>query len=98
MKTFNRRYLNITSYCRYGKPYRKNTCIWSNVPELNLKVCAGQTRCANKLNLGYHPVTAQSGSTARAEGSGSGRSVYPIPSRLVAHLFRRAVEHVDNDA
>ena len=90
-----KKYLNVCSYCRYGKPYRTNTCIWSSVPGLGLKVCAGVTRCADKRSLGYHPVTAQSGSTARSEGSGGGRNVYPIPSRLVSHLFRRAVEHAD---
>ena len=88
------RLLNVCSYCRYGKPYRKNTCIWSDV-NLDLKTCSGKTLCANKAALGYHPVTAQSGSTARSLGSGGGRNVYPIPSKLVAHLFARAIEHAD---
>ena len=91
-------YLNIVSYCRYGKPYRKNTCIWTPVVGLDLKVCAGETRCTAKRELGFHPVTAQSGGTARALGSGGGRNVYPIPSALVRHLFRKAVEQVDNDS
>ena len=94
MKRYQR-FLGVCSYCKYGKPYRKNTCIWSDVANLDLEVCSGETACANKVALGYHPVTAQSGSTARSEGSGGGRNVYPIPSKLVTHLFARAIEHAD---
>ena len=83
--------LNVCSYCRYGKPYRKNTCIWSNVANLDLKTCSGANLCKSKAILGYHPVTAQSGGTARAVGSGGGRNVYPIPPRLVPHAFARAI-------
>ena len=93
-----KKHLNIVSYCRYGKPYRKNTCIWTPVARLGLKVCAGETRCKAKTVLGFHPVTAQSGGTARALGSGGGRNVYPIPSALVRHLFRKAVEQVDGES
>ncbi len=95
MESLNSKYLNVCSYCRYGTAYHKNTCIWSNVVGLDLKVCAGATRCPNKRDLGFHPVTAQSGASARAQGSGGGRNVYPIPAPLVRHLFRKALEHAD---
>ena len=53
IQSFNERYLNLTSYCRYGKPYRKNTCIWTDVPGLDLKVCAGAARCAQSPEIKF---------------------------------------------
>ena len=45
-----------------------------------------RTPCENKGLLGYHPVTAQSGLSGRAVGSGSAVAVYPIPEKLVKSL------------
>lgn len=86
-----KKYLHICSYCKYGTPYRKNTCIWTNVNGVELKACSGDTTCKAKETLGFHPVTAQSGGFARAEGSRGGRNVYPISAALVRQLFRPAV-------
>ena len=88
--------LNTCCYCKYGRPFKKPTNIWSNVPELNLKMCNSATPCAAKSALGHHPVTAQSGpsSDGKTRGSGNGRNVYPIPGRLVAELFRKGLVHV----
>ena len=94
------RYKNAGSYCRYGTPFRKNTHIWSNVPDLELKVFNIETPCLAKLQHGRHLVTAQSGPPpdGRIAVSGYARNVYPIPKRLVCDLFRRGIEHVARKA
>lgn len=92
METFNNKFLNTCSYCRYSsKGFRKDTHIWSNVPGLNLKTCNRETPCPLKKALSFHPFTAQSGSTSRSQGSGPGKNVYGIPKRLVATLFATAL-------
>ncbi len=35
---------SFVDYCAYGKPYRKRTIFWSNVP-LELKLCSGSGSC-----------------------------------------------------
>jgi hypothetical protein len=92
-----RPYLNTTSYCKWGKPFRKDTDIWTNVPGLELPVCRQGTYCATKAALGHHPVTAQSGHSGSgsqrfAEGSGAGENVYPLPSRLTRSIVRAALQ------
>ena len=89
-----KRYINTCSYCRYGTKYRKSSNIWSDVPDLHLKVCKGETQCEEKRRYGIHRVSAQKGpSGGIAVGSVSGRNVYGIPPRLVCHLFRRGLAH-----
>ncbi len=84
---------NVVTYCKYGKPFKKPTNIWSNVQDLRLRACTSQTPCNAKNTLGRHLVSAQSGPTSNGTpGSGTGENVYPIPSRLVKQLFRRAIE------
>lgn len=87
MQKFNDRYLNITSYCHYGTPYQKNTCIWSDV-KTELPKCEKGTYCAIKEQHGVHLQTAQSGPTANVPGSGSGENVYPLPRGLVRRLVK----------
>ena len=84
--------LHTTSYCKWGKPYRKDTDIWTNVPDLDLPVCRRGSYCAEKEALGRHSVTAQSGPSASSEGSGSGVNVYPLPSKLTSHIFKTALK------
>jgi len=33
------KYMNVTSYCKFGAQFRKRTVFWSNVPDLNLPIC-----------------------------------------------------------
>ena len=87
------RYMNTTSYCKWGFGYKKQTAIWSNIPGLQLPVCDSQTPCAIKRKHGRHLMTAQSGdSSDGTPGSGSGEAVYGLPPRLVRYLFTRGLE------
>jgi hypothetical protein len=85
-------YLHTTSYCRWGKPFRKDTDIWTNVAQVRLPLCRKGNYCAHKGTFGYHGSTAQAGGDDRTEGSGRGENVYPIPGRLTTHLLRTALE------
>lgn len=89
MQKFNR-FLHITDYCKFGKPFRKSTCIWTDVPGLDLPRCEKGSYCPTKASTGHHAVTAQSGPTANQPGSGKGENVYPLPKGLTARLVREA--------
>jgi hypothetical protein len=98
MKGLNESRLHTTSYCKWGKPFRKDTDIWTNVPDPKLPVCRQGSYCKQKELLGRHGVTAQAGPSASSVGSGSGENVYPLPSKLVAHLFSTALASLETHA
>ena len=87
------KYINTTCYCKFRKPYKKPTNIWSNVEDLDLPMCDSQTPCPHKAKFGHHSHTAQSGDTSNGKsiGSGGGRNVYPIPSALVRHVYSKGL-------
>ena len=93
-------YLHTTSYCKWGKPYRKDTDIWTNVQDLVLPICRQGSYCAHKKEHGVHRATAQilpssSSGPDGPVGSGSGENVYPLPPRLTAHVFKTALKSLD---
>lgn len=89
------KYRNTTTYCKWGKPFKKPTDIWSNVKGLNLPQCTSETPCPHKARYGHHAMTAQSGSTSSGvPGSGGGKNVYPLPSRLVCHIYNKGLEQL----
>jgi hypothetical protein len=84
-------YLQYVSYCRYGEPVRKDTCIWTNAPVSKLRICRKWTLCATKQLHGHHLQTAQAGPTSKAPGSGPAKNVYHIPSPLLRDLLGPSV-------
>jgi hypothetical protein len=92
-------YLHICSYCHYGKRFRKNTCLWTNVNDVALKECSMKTPCeAYRLNK-KHAATAQCGpSKDGTKGSGSAEAAYPIPAPLVHQLFDAAIAEWEEEA
>ena len=82
-------YRQQVSYCHYGTPYRKNTCIWTILPDLQMLSCRAATPCSNRKVLGYHPRTAQSGPSGSTPGSGVREKVYAIPEKLLQHMFQQ---------
>lgn len=88
MRKLNDRYLNMTSYCKFGLDYRKNTCIWCDF-DTDLPKCEKGSYCATRNKLGKHLQSAQAGpTTGGTPGSGSGENVYPLPRKLVRLLVR----------
>jgi hypothetical protein len=80
------------TYCMYGTSYRKSTHIWTNaVLRQPLRRCTSTTPCNYTQTTGRHPVTAQSGPSANAKGSGSAVAVYPIPPGLIKALTQDLV-------
>jgi len=90
------KYLNKTTYCKYGTPYKKPTNIWSNIENLKLPVCNSQSPCKSKLLLGHHTATAQAGPSGNLKGRGGSENVYHLPPYLVRYLFRRGIEQAQN--
>jgi hypothetical protein len=90
-------FLNLCTYCKYGTPYRKATHIWTNATlRRPLQVCDSLTPCDLKRIYGVHPVTAQSGPSRSAIGSGGAIAVYPVPSSLVQELLQQPLSEVEN--
>jgi hypothetical protein len=83
-------YRHMCCYCHYGKQFRKRTDIWTDVPTVALKTCSKATPCPHVANR-RHPMTAQSGPSATARGSGSAEAAYPIPPQLVEYLLAEAL-------
>jgi hypothetical protein len=95
-RPFMRRYepfKNPCCYCRYGKPYKKPTNIWSNKPNLNLKVCNSQTPCTTFKRYGYHLSTVQSGPSKHNEvyykTTPKLSDRYSVPKQLIQHLLEK---------
>jgi site-specific DNA-cytosine methylase len=84
-------YLHSVSYCHYGEPVRKDTCIWTNAPVNKLRLCRKGSLCFTKSTHGHHTQTAQSGPTSQMPGSGSAKNVYHIPKPLLKDLVGPSV-------
>lgn len=93
-------YQHTTSYCKWGKNFRKDTDIWTNVPDLDLPMCRKGTYCQQKELAGFHATTAQSGPPSKGnqetKGSGSGENVYPLPKRLTSFMVQSALKHLSH--
>lgn len=60
-------YMKTCSYCRYGKKYKKQTHIWTNV-DVTLRVCSKADPCPDYGRLGYHTRCAQKGPSISSSG------------------------------
>ena len=88
------RYRHQVSYCHYGSGYRKNTDIWTNVMDVNLRTCCAATPCPWKdEGFCHHCWVAQSGDTEEAAGSRREVSYRP-PQRLLEVLLAKGLRHV----
>ena len=93
---------NVTSYCRWGFPYRKHTNIWSNVP-LELPACNRTTPCDHVRTNGHHAAAAQKGPSRVRVRKGvvggwvDGRptaELWKVPNALVHSMCRQASENI----
>lgn len=83
-----------TSYCQWGRPFRKHTHIWSNVP-LALPVCCKGSYCMERALIGRHSVSAQTRDFVTGTGNVRRRQnvneLYALPPGLVKHIVRSAL-------
>ena len=83
---------HLTSYCCWGRPFRKDTRLWSNL-ELHLPVCRAGTYCGQKLATGKHALSAKDRDTRATDGTllrarVSTDRLYAIPPELCAAVVR----------
>jgi len=71
----------LVSYCMYGRPFRKNTYLWTNVP---FQECPCSRECGAFVD-GRHEAIAQRGNR-RGAPSWDVRELHAIPGRLVREV------------
>ena len=82
------------SYCHYSMPYRKHTCIWSNLPDLVLAKCDKETPCHWRANgWKLHPRHAQVGPNKNRRTGLPRKVLYRVPQGLMRILLGRALVH-----
>ena len=77
----------------YGTDFRKNTCIWSNVSDLELERCKKNTPCSGCVD-GKHKCRAQGGRSADGTPGVPKEEAQRIPEDLVAQLVRKALPYI----
>ena len=87
MRRYNK-YKHICTYCKYGFPNKKPTCIWTNIPGVKFKHCDIDP-CVYKLQHGHHACHSQEGSNKYNIGLKSTKYTYPVPKKLVLQLYNQ---------
>ena len=82
------RYKHTCCYCKYGFEYRKMTNIWTNMKDLNLKICNKLTPCDNKQKYGKHLYTAQRTKSSNSKDNIGVTNAYVIPPILLKELIK----------
>ena len=86
MRKYNK-YKHTTCYCKWGKPYKKPTNIWTNVKGLDLPMCNANTPCAHKAKYGRRRAALSSRfRSARRQRHGG----YRLGNRVTQFLPQRA--------
>lgn len=91
-----RHQMYVVSHCRYGRSYRKHTCVWSSIRGMRLLRCASQTPC-EWLRQGWlnHNNTAQNGHDPDGRDNGTPRAeLYRVPGALMRILVAEAMRVV----
>jgi len=86
----------VVSHCRYGRSYRKHTCIWSSIRGMSLRKCTPGTQC-DWLRQGWvnHNNTAQNGYDRDGRANGTPREkLYRVPGALMRILVAEAMRVV----
>jgi site-specific DNA-cytosine methylase len=92
MKRFEK-YKHECCYCKYGKPYKKPTNIWTNVRDLRLSVCNKDTPCRYYKIHKKHKNTVQSGAPSNRPHlyesvTTNIKDRYSVPYNLIKNLIK----------
>lgn len=85
--------LTVCCYCRYGTKYKKETSIYSNIPDLRLKRCTRTHPCKCVVN-GCHPQHAQNGANDKGVPGTPKEEAQRVPKRLLRTLLESARNHI----
>jgi len=72
----------LVSYCMFGRPFRKNTYLWTNVPFSDRKC----DRLCGAFVDGRHEASAQRGGSGPGTARGSVHQLHAIPDGLVQEV------------
>lgn len=84
----------FVDYCAYGKPYRKRTVFWCNVP-LYLELCAGPGMCDGMEGTKHKGSCGNGTSTYNSAGITSVWEKDSIPERLMDEVIIQVSAHLD---
>ena len=76
--------MRVVDYCKYGKPYRKRTAIWTNtawVPQRPL--CKHDCAASDGAK---HTASAQQGPASKTDSRYSLSELYSIPAALCEEI------------
>lgn len=77
----------FVDYCAYGKPYRKRTALWSNIP-LSLRLCKGRGVCL-QMNGTQHKASCGNGTIKYNGGITSVWEKDAIPDELIDDILQQ---------
>jgi len=80
------------SYCMFGRPYRKNTHLWTNVPFRDVR-CVGN--CGSVVD-GRHEASAQRGGSGPGTARFSVDQLHAIPEGLVREVETATRAHLQS--
>ena len=78
---------HVTTYCKFGYDYRKETNVWTNANIGNLPRCSFSTPCDHIRRHGQHPRTAQRGASKDGRPGIPTEEAYTVPPRLLQRLL-----------
>jgi hypothetical protein len=91
-----RHQMYVVSHCRYGRSYRKHTCVWSSIRGMSLRKCGSRHPC-EWLRQGWsnHNNTAQNGYDRDGRANGTPREkLYRVPGALMRVLVAEGMRVV----
>ena len=86
----------IADYCAYGKPYRKRTAFWSNIP-LQLRTCGGVGVCASMDGRKHRGSCGNGTRYYNALGISSVWEKDSIPEELIHHMLESCRQHLPTE-
>ena len=83
--------MRVVDYCKYGKPYRKRTSIWTNTGwEPQRPLCRQDCPASDGVK---HTASAQQGSASNTDSRYSRNELYSIPTSLCEEIAGYVILH-----